>query len=283
MTSEIPPQRRRLSEALRRLRTAAGLTGHQLAEQAGMSQSTVSRVELGQSVLTISEVEAWARAAGASVVQRRELRELAEAVATETTAWRKAIRRGLPRLQREVRELEASAGTIRNYQPVLIPGLLQTAEYARRLVTAGYPSGRPDITAAIAARMERQGILYDERKRLELVIAEAALRSRLGPPQVMLAQLDRIATVGTLHNVFIGVIPQTAELVPWHAHGFVIFDDRGDQDAVVEVETLTAGITITDPDDVEAYRRAFAVLREAAVFGEELEPLLRDAMAVLRR
>lgn len=258
---------------------AAGLTGHQLANQTGMSQSTVSRVELGQSVLSVQEVDAWARAVGASAAQRSELLELAEAVGNETTAWRKAIRRGLSRLQREVQALEASAATISNFQPVLIPGLLQTAEYARRLITAGYPSGRPDISAAITVRMERQGILYDEGKRLDLVMAEAALSYRLGPPQVMLAQLDRIATVATLPNVSIGVIPRAAELTPWQAHGFVIFDDRGDEDAVAEIETLTAGLTITNPQDVDTYRRAFAALRQAAVFGEDARALIRDAMA----
>ncbi|MGH3905580.1 MAG: helix-turn-helix domain-containing protein, partial [Pseudonocardiaceae bacterium] len=254
------------------------LTGQQLAERVGLSQSTVSRIELGQTVPSVSDVEQWVAVTGAPDERRTELLGLAEAVAVETIAWRRVVRRGLPELQQDVHELEATAGTIRNFQPTVVPGLLQTADYARRLVASGYPAGRQDIAAGVAARMDRQAILYDESKRLEFLIAEVALRWRLGPPAMMRAQLDRIANTMTLPHLTVGIIPQQAEVTAWHIHGFTILDDR-DDGPVVRVETLTTGLSITDPSDVGRYQQAFHLLRETAVFDDQAQALLRTMIA----
>jgi transcriptional regulator with XRE-family HTH domain len=272
---------RRLGLALRGIRLDAGLTGQQLAEQAGLSQSTVSRIELGQAMPTLADIDSWARVTGASGDQRAELRRLAEAAAVETISWRKAVRRGLPGLQQDVGVLESSAATILNFQPTIVPGLLQTADYARRLVASGYPGGRPDIAAAVAARLDRQAILYDADRHLEFVITEAALRWRLGPPEMMMAQFDRIVSVMTLPSVAIGIIPQATEVGAWHIHGFAILDDRNDGDPVVRVETLTAGLSISEPDAVERYRQAFRLLRDTAAFGDEARTLIGALKAEL--
>jgi transcriptional regulator with XRE-family HTH domain len=284
MTSgSVPAPLRRLGLELRGLRLDAGLTGHELAERVGLSQSTVSRIELGQAFPGLSDVDRWAEVTGASQAQRSELREAAEAAALEAISWRKAARRGLPELQENVRDLEATAATILNFQPTIIPGLLQTADYARRLVQSGYPVGRPDIAAAVAARLDRQAILYDEAKHLEFVIAEAALRWRLGPPQMMLAQLDRVATLATLPNVTIGIIPQIAQVAAWHIHGFAILADRHDDSPITRVETLTTGLSIRDPEEVDRYLQAFRLLRESAVLDDEAQRLIRSLMAELRQ
>ncbi len=278
----IPQPLRRLGLALRGLRLDAGLTGHQLAQRIGLSQSTISRIELGEAMPSLADVQDWAHATGAASQQHDELRMLAEAAAVETISWRKAIRRGLPELQQDVRELEATSATMLNFQPVIIPGLLQTADYARRLVQSGYPGGRPDIAAAVSARLERQTILYDESKRLEFVVAEAALRWRIGPLQTMLTQLDRLISLATLPSVSIGVIPQAAEVAAWHIHGFAILDERSDGVPVVRVETLTTGLSISDPQEVERYRQAFRLLRATAVFDDRAEDLIRALMSEVR-
>jgi len=282
MQGNIPQPLRRLGLALRGLRLDAGLTGHQLAQRIGLSQSTISRIELGEAMPSLADVQDWAYATGAATRQHDELRALAEAAAVETISWRKAIRRGLPELQQDVRELEATSATMLNFQPVIIPGLLQTADYARRLVQSGYPGGRPDIAAAVSARLERQTILYDESKRLEFVVAEAALRWRIGPPQTMLTQLDRLISLATLPSVSIGVIPQAAEVAAWHIHGFAILDERSDGVPVVRVETLTTGLSISDPQEVERYRQAFRLLRATAVFDDRAEDLIRALMSEVR-
>ena len=78
----------------------------------------------------------------------------------------------------------------------------------------------------------------------------------------------------------VGSIPQTAEADGWHDHGFNILDDRGDNaEPVVHVETLTRGLTITDPDDVAAYKKAFAQLRQLAITRDDARALLRQIAA----
>ncbi len=282
MTPQTTPSPiQRLGMTLRGLRQDAGFTGHQLADRAELSQSTISRIELGQAMPSMSDIGRWGQATHASAAQMAEVRALAEAAAVETISWRKAVRRGLPALQQDVRDLEAAATVLLNFQPVIIPGLLQTADYARQIVASGYPGGRPDIAAAIEARLERQAILYDVGRQLEFVIAEAALRWRIGPPQMMRAQLDRITSLATLPNVGIGVIPQAAEVAAWHIHGFAILDDSAVGNAIVRVETLTTGLSITDPDAVQRYRQAFASLREAAIFGDQTQGFLRGLLEEL--
>ena len=119
-------------------------------------------------------------------------------------------------------------------------------------------------------------ILFDESKRFEFIMTEAAVRWRLGPLSLMRAQVDRIITVGALENVTVGIIPQATEADVWHDHEFNIADDRGDNgDPVVHFETLTEGVTVTKPDEVAAFKDAFTRLRQLAVTGDEAEALLR--------
>lgn len=273
---ELSTQRRRLGEALRAVRANAGLSGEQLAKQLGISQSRVSRIELGQQAASADLVRRWTEVTGAPEERVAELVEWAETAGTEAVVWRNAMNRGLARLQQDSRELEASAATIRSFQPVLVPGLLQVPEYARRIFAAGNPEHSPaEIAVAVAARMDRQLLLYEGSARFEFVITEAALRWRVGPPQVMLAQLDRITAVASLDAVDIRVIPLDIELDAWHEHGFNLKDDRPEDDPVVTVETQTSQVTTTDLVEVAFYRDTFVRLREAAFHGPEADALLR--------
>jgi hypothetical protein len=125
--------------------------------------------------------------------------------------------------------------------------------------------------------MNRQAILYDSSRHLEFILAEAAVRWRLVPENLMRAQIEKIIDISTLDNVTIGIIPQAAEADVWHDHGFNILEDRGDNgDPVVHVETLTQGLTITEPDEVAAYKEAFDRLRRLAVTGTDAQTLLRQ-------
>ncbi len=273
---ELSTQRRRLGEALRAVRANAGFSGEQLAKQLGISQSRVSRIELGQQAASTDLVRRWAEVTGASEDRVADLVESAETAGTEAVVWRNAMNRGLARVQQDSRELEASAVTLRSFQPVLVPGLLQVPEYARRIFAAGNPEHSPaEIAAAVAARVDRQLLLYESTARFEFVITEVALRWRVGPPHVMLAQLDRITAVASLDSVDVRVIPLDIELETWHEHGFNLKDDRPEDDPVVTVETQTSQVTTTDPAEVAFYRDAFVRLRDAALHGPEADELLR--------
>jgi hypothetical protein len=196
---------------------------------------------------------------------------------SELVNWRRiarAGRSGLADIQREAGELERRAGVFQEFAPMLVPGLLQTPEYARRVFAAEAPDSH-GIADAVAARMDRQTILYDPAKRCDFLMTEAALRWRVGPGPVQAAQLDRIRQVMTLSNVYVGVVPMDVEAPIWRYHGFVILDALAEgADPEVLVELLGYNVPPPPAEAVELYREAFRRLQEIAATGEELVRLL---------
>jgi transcriptional regulator with XRE-family HTH domain len=261
------------------MRRDAGLSGEILADRLGVSQSHVSRVELGQTAATPDLVARWAEVAAATPADRVMIAELAEAVAAELTTWKAALSSGLAKLQRDVAEAEAAATTRIAWVPLLIPGLMQTAGYAHHLVAGKYPD-RTDVAEAVAARMRRQPILYDRSKTLRWVIGEGGLRWRVAPPDVMAAQLDRVAVLAAEPHLDLRVLPFTATGPVWHDHGFTMLADRtDDQPDLVHVETLTGPINVTEPDLVASYREAYDRLADLALRGAEAAAFVRHVLA----
>lgn len=275
-------ERDRLAADLRGAREAARLTTRQLAERLGASQSYVTHIENGRRGVTAEGATAWARAAGLSDEQAAELAERAGRAQTDVANWRRVLRPGGPGLagpQREVGDLEQRAGVILNYELLIVPGLLQTAEYARRVFLAEVPDAEA-AAAAVAARVERQAVLYNLDKRIELLIYEGALRWRMGPASVQAAQLDRIRQAATLGNVYVGVVPVDVEAPIWRYHGFLLLDGLSDDEpAQVQVETRDNNLTVTEPGAVERYRQSFRQLQEVAATGDELAAILDRAAA----
>jgi transcriptional regulator with XRE-family HTH domain len=277
--------RQRLGAELRRLREQAGWSGRQLAEQVGISQSKISRIESGATVPNTPEVNAWAAAVNAPPGAVEQLLILTDAAYTEVHPWDIALR-NRPHLQDDIQEIENRTGTKLDYEPFVVPGLLQTAEYARRIFTMFKPAYADlDIPAVVAGRLDRQIALFDESQRFGFLITETALRLRVGPLPVMLGQLDRIRSLSTLENVFIGLIPHDAQVVTHVPHGFVIFEsaDREAVDALVLVETVHANLTVSERGHVELYRRQWSLLDEMAVYEAEASELLDTIATDLRR
>jgi transcriptional regulator with XRE-family HTH domain len=257
----VPTPREQLAASLRALRQRAGLTGEQLAGQAGLSQPKVSRIETGRSLPNLEEVRAWTRATGASEEELGELAGLLEQLATSATSWRILHRLGLAGKQQEIQELERQASRITTFQPVMVPGLLQTADYARRVIETAYQPG--DIGRAVAGRLERQAILYDQAKRFDFLITESALRWR--PRGVdMRPQLDRLMSVASLPNVTLAVVPQGEALIP-HLHPFVMWELE--EGTVVSVETYSAELWVREAADVARYQEVWERASVSAVVG----------------
>lgn len=268
-------QRQRLGAELSRLRRLAGIAGRDMARRIGASQAHVSRVESGKSVPTLPQVRAWADAAEAPEDARPALVALAEAALNEFDSWQARDGAQLAAMQRDVGGLEAEAGISRHFQPAMVPGLLQTAEYARRVLAITDIHGWGDHAAAVAARMERQQILYKPGRRFEFLLTEAAVRLRIGPPHVMRGQTARIRTVMSLDNVDIGIVPLggDAKAIPWCS--FHLYDDLPDgQEPFVAVELPHGRLTVSDPAGVAVYVEQLEAIRQAAVYGAEAEQLL---------
>ena len=276
-------RRRHLGAELRRLREQAGLSGRQLAEQIGVSQSKVSRIESGATAPNIPEVTGWAAAVCASEPVASKVMTLANAAYTEVDPW-DVVMRGHAGLQGEIQEIENGSRAVLVYEPTLVPGLLQTAEYARRVFAMFDPAyAESDIPRLVAGRLDRQLAMYDPARQFRFLITEAALRWQPGPPGLMLAQLDRIASVSTLENVVMGVIPQSARALTHVPHGFVVMEPTdAETDPLVLVETVHANLTMSDPGQVALYRRQWAQLEKTAAYGADARGLLSQIAASLR-
>ncbi|HEX2132700.1 MAG TPA: helix-turn-helix transcriptional regulator [Actinophytocola sp.] len=272
-----PTRRRQLGGELRQARELVGMSGRELASRIGVSQSKVSRIESGHATPTVLEVSRWADEVGATTERRGQLVALTESVFTEVHSW-PATLSDRAHIQGEIEEREMRARLLRTFQPALVPGLLQTAEYARRVIAMGQVSrSAEEMADTLAGRLRRQLVVYDEGRRFEFVITEAALRWRPGPPRLLAAQLDRIATLTTLDNVSIGLIPLDAPAASPTSHGFVIYEANDDgQDAYVEVDTIHANLFAREPGDVTLYQRRWELLAGAALFGDAARALLAE-------
>lgn len=286
MTSDVDEvaasARSRLAATLRHLRHRADLSGEQLAKLLGVSQSKVSRVENGRTAPSVADVQAWARACSAGAETVEDLVQRAEQALTEARTWRSQLAGGLPAKQEQIGRLEADAQVIRLFQSTGVPGLLQTAEYARRVFMLANPSGRPDVAAGVAARLERQQVLFDDTKRFEFLICEAALRWPVASPVAMLGQLDRIGSLLDLPHVDIGIVPLDGPAPTLLPHAFCVFGE-GPDDALVTVETLTAELYVRDPQDIRSFLETFAQLRQVAVRGADARALLARIASGFRR
>ncbi|GAA4701520.1 helix-turn-helix domain-containing protein [Phytohabitans rumicis] len=269
-----------LTERLRATRRTASLTGTELARSLGWPQSKVSKIETGKQMPTDEDVSSWATACEAPEAVAVQLVGLLAEAQGLHQEWKHQVRLGQVGIQRNYDELARRATVIRNAEVVYIPGLLQTAAYARCRIAEGtrlHGANPEEIDAAAAERMRRQQLLYDTTKRFEFVITEAALRLLLCPRDVMLAQLDRLLSVTGLAHITFGIIPFGVELSTTPQNGFILFDEE-----LAVVETFT-GETMHHGDEAAAYARAMSYLLAEAAIGEDARRLVTRAIEDLQK
>ncbi|MEU6956232.1 helix-turn-helix transcriptional regulator [Streptomyces sp. NPDC045714] len=260
--------RTELGAALRALRQASGKEAKAVARSAVMSTAKLSKIENGRVAPATADVERILTALEVSPEIKAEYLAVARAQATEATAWRLFRRMGYSKKQEQIRALESSMTLLRLFQPSLVPGLLQTPEYIRAVLE---PKGLTDeqLSRTVAARIERQRVLYDTGKTLHFVLTEPVLRWRLLPAAMMAGQLDRVVSVSRLPNVDVRVVPLDAPQRDVPGHSFVIRDDR-----VVTVETTHAEMMVTDPRDVSLYVEKFDRFTSVSLAGDAMRELV---------
>ena len=274
-------QRQRLGSKLRALRELAGLRNEDLAAELTLSPATVSRIESGDRLARLSEIDVWVRVTGAATIARDELVSLAEAAANQISPWQSRLRAGVDQTQRETAELEATAATIRCYDHAVVPGLLQVREYAQ-LVFEMADVGDKDTTGTVEGRMHRQAVLLDQSKQFLILITEAALRWRPGPVTLQTEQLRHIRAVMALPNIQIGILPLRGQAKAIYPEGFQIYADRTDDaDTLVVVELVTDEVTIGEPASVALYLREFDRLRARAAYDDIAHALIDRIVADL--
>lgn len=263
-----------VGQILARMRKARRLTGAQLGALVGLSQPTISRLERGMGQPDPADVGRIARALGADDNEVRRLVQLAERSQSTAVDWRPNPVR-LTGRQRSAWERESTARALRSFEPALVPGPLQTSEYARavlsafqELITPGVElSGTPALAQAVAARMRRQENLADRGKSFHFVMAETALANQICPAEGMMAQIQRLREVAAQTNVSIALIPShTCWRIP-PTHGFTLIDE-----ATVTVDLYSNGLTTDDPANGRFYRQVFDSLAEQST--TEIDPIL---------
>ncbi|WP_447008754.1 helix-turn-helix domain-containing protein [Saccharothrix sp. DSM 118769] len=260
--------RERLSRELRRLRTEARMTGTATARATGMSQSKLSKIENGMLLPSVTDVERLVAELSATRETRVELVELARQLHAEAETRRVVLHRGAHRHQQTVARIEARATTSRFFQNAGVPALLQSENYLR-VVLNTTPSHEQDT--AIATLRSRRARMDDLGKRFVFLLAESALRWRMGSADLMCDQIEHLVQTMRRSNVQLGVVPWTVDANMVALHGFQVYDER-----VVTLSVLTGNATITDPHDVREYLALFGRLERLAVRGEALEDLLEN-------
>ncbi|MGW5676272.1 helix-turn-helix domain-containing protein [Streptomyces sp. NPDC003860] len=257
-----------LGSALRALRRASGLEAKTVARSAVMSTSKLSKIETGKVAPSPADVERILTAIGVSDDVKVEYLEAARAAATEATAWRLIKRMGLHKAQEKTRSLEAEMAVLRLFQPALVPGLLQTPEYIRAILSR-HGLGADVLARTISSRISRQQVLYDPKKELNFTITESVARWRIVSDARMAEQLDRIISLSRLPNIDIRVVPLSMPQQDIANHAFVIRDDR-----TVSIETIHAEVAVTDPRDVLLYVQKYERFAATALHGEEMRVFL---------
>lgn len=269
MPNNVHQAREALGSRLRDIRKDAGLTGRQLATLAGWHSSKVSKIEYGKQTPSEEDIRVWCTH-GSAPEQTDELVIAIRDIESVYVEWRRRLRTGTKARQEKSLSIESETAVLRWYEPALVPGLLHTAEYAAAVmarVCAFYAIPK-DVDAGVAARMERQQILYGTKHHFHFVLAQQALRTTVCDRETMVGQLDRIITVMSLARVRLGIIPATAPYsVP--SNQFIIFDER-----LVQVESVSAELSITQPREIALYLRAFNELAGAAMYGRDARALI---------
>ncbi|MFF8592528.1 helix-turn-helix domain-containing protein [Streptomyces sp. NPDC015220] len=278
MASNVNPtvRRRRLGQELRRLRELKGMTAEEVAERLLVSQSKISRLENGR-----------------RSISQRDVRDLCGVYEVEDHR----IVDSLMQMAKDSRQqgwwhsfgdipysvyigLETDAASLRVYDPQVVPGLLQTRQYAEALIAGALPETAPaDIDKRVQVRMRRQERISAAENPLRLwtVLDEAALRRTVGDRNLMRDQLEHLVEQSQLPHVTVQVIPFDMGAHPGLNGQYAIleFPDAADS-SVVYIEGVTSDLYLEKANDVQKYSVMYEHLRAQALNVEQSRQFIAD-------
>jgi transcriptional regulator with XRE-family HTH domain len=282
MTTRTPTgRRRRLAAELRRLREEAGLTIDQVAEVLECSQSKVSRIETGQVSATPRDVRDMLALYRVPDTQREAMVQIARE-ARQPGWWQKFgdVPDGVPAYV----GLETAATSIDVYMSLIVPALLQTADYARAVIGAVRPDlPEAEIDRRVELRLRRQVLLgQDNPPALRVLLDDTVLRRPVGGESVMAAQRRRLLKDAARPAVTLQVLPVGAGAHagmdgPFTIFGFPAAAERD----VVALDSAADALYLEGPEDVARYRRVFELLQPAALTPEASAERIADAGAAV--
>jgi transcriptional regulator with XRE-family HTH domain len=273
---------RRLALELLHRRESTGMTREEVARQLEWSTSTLFRIETGRSRPQPGNVRVLLELYGVTGPERDGLIQLARDA--RQPGWWHSFRDVLPNPYEVYIGLEAGAASIRNFEPLLVPGLLQTEAYTRELSRNGpLELDRDEVERRVEVRMARQKILTrGDRPRLWAVIDEAVIHRQVGGPAVMRGQLRHLVESAEQGKTTLQVVPYSAGAHAGTTGPFVVLNFPEPTDpAVVYVETLAGDIYLEERSDVNRYTLAFERLLAAALHPDESVRLIEQAASTM--
>jgi transcriptional regulator with XRE-family HTH domain len=271
---------KRLTSELRRLRAESGLTRDDVAARLDWHPTKITRIETGQwTRLNLRDVRDLLDIYGvADEMQAEALVQLARE--SRQKGWWHTYGDVIPSEYSHFIGLEAEATSLRTYQQVLVPGLLQTEGYARAVIQAFRTGDTADeLNRRVAVRLERQRRVTDERLlQLSAVLGEGVVRQLVGSRDVTANQLRFLAEANDLSNVMIQVLPYSTG-----AHGAMVgsfevlgFPEPIDPD-VVYLENMASALFLEESADVAHYVQVFDYLRATALGPQATSDMLTAA------
>ena len=264
-------KRRRIARELRRLRAEKGTTVTDVARAVGLSSSALSRIETADVSAQPPVVGALLRYYGVDETDVTALVDLAKQA--RKRGWWAPYNDVLPEWFEVYVGLESEAVKVRKYEPQLVPGLLQTADYARAIIRAAHPNA----TDVEVDRRER-----DEPLAMWAVVDEAVLRRTVGDAKVMRGQLERVIEAANMPGNDIQVLPFAVGEHGSMGSGFSVlsFADHRDH-SVVYIETRAGSLYLEEPDEVVTYETLFDHLRATAIGAKQSIEMMSDAIRSL--
>jgi transcriptional regulator with XRE-family HTH domain len=278
LTTSSDQARASLGIRLRDIRRDAGLSGTELARLEGWQPSKITKIEHGRQTPSEADLRAWCEHCRA-LAELPDLIAAVRSIETQFAEWRRVIRGGIRRRQEASAAVYERARLFRIYEPQVIPGLLQTRDYAVSVLSTSISFFRvpDDADESADARIERQRVLTHGDRRFHMLLGEQCLHTNVGGAEVMAAQLEHLLRLLKLPRMRLGIIPfDTPYRVPLN-NGFWIMDD-----ALVQFDTYSAELSLIRPDEIDLYSRAFERLAALAVYGAEARAMIDAALSRFR-
>ncbi|MEU4558842.1 helix-turn-helix transcriptional regulator [Actinoplanes sp. NPDC023936] len=274
--------RRELGGELRRLRGERRAVD--VATALGWSESKLSRIETAHTGISEADLDRLLTLYGVAVEDRSRLRDLARR--GRARAWWTPYRSSVPDPYDEYLALESEAVRISEWEAQVVPGLLQTHEYARAVIETGADIDDTDtISRRLALRMRRQDVLTrDPPPNLRLVIDEGVLLREVGGRDVQHRQLSRLYEASTRPGVELQILPFQAGAHAGLVESFLVLEFApGTRNPVVHIEGLTGGLFRVKPEEIDVYGDAFDDLQERALSLEESRTAIAETRDRLAR
>lgn len=271
------PRSRRLGRELRRLRDGRGLTLEETGKQVGTSGSRIQRIESGDIKVRPGDVMELLHAYGVSLEGKDGRALLAMAREVREAGWWQRMDT-LPTKYATYIAYEAEAADLWNYEPTLIPGLLQTEAYARAVVIVGRETEAEAIEQRVRARLTRQEVLTRKPAPLKLhaIISEAALMAEVGGREVLQEQLLRIVELAKRPNVTVQMLRFAAGAHLADRGGFAVLTFPKEDPPLGYIETLAGELFLESPKDIERLASVFSHLQTLAMSPAESIKFIKE-------